>query len=118
MARVLVTDDAAFMRMMIKNILQQGGHEIVGEAANGQEAIELYALHEPDVVTMDITMPVMDGIQALREIRSKHPNARILMCSAMGQKEMVLDAITAGAKGFLVKPFDNAKVLEEIARML
>lgn len=118
MARVLVTDDASFMRMMMKQILSQGGHEVVAEAANGQEAIEQYTTHQPDVVTMDITMPVMDGIEAVRGIKLTHPDAKILMCSAMGQKDMVMDAINAGAKGFLVKPFDRNKVLEEINRLL
>ncbi|KPV44346.1 response regulator [Alicyclobacillus ferrooxydans] len=118
MARILVTDDAAFMRMMLKNILTSGGHEIVAEAENGEQAVEQYGTHAPDIVTMDITMPVMDGIQAVRAIRAKDPNAKILMCSAMGQQNMVMDAVKAGAKGFIVKPFDSTKILNEITRLL
>mgnify|MGYP001797036810 CR=1 FL=1 len=92
MARVLVVDDAAFMRMMIKDILQKNGYEIAGEAANGAEAASLYQELKPDVVTMDITMPEMDGITAVKEIKKVDPRARIIMCSAMGQQAMVLDA--------------------------
>lgn len=118
MARILITDDAAFMRMMLKTILSEGGHEVVGEAANGEQAVESYETLVPDVITMDITMPVMDGIQAVRSIKTKHPEAKVLMCSAMGQQNMVMDAIKAGAKGFIVKPFDRSKILEEISRIL
>ncbi|QSO47462.1 response regulator [Alicyclobacillus mengziensis] len=118
MARIMITDDAAFMRMMLKTLLSEGGHEVVAEASNGQEALERYATHMPDIVTMDITMPVMDGIEAVREIKSRHPDAKIIMCSAMGQQVMVLDAVKAGAKGFIVKPFDNEKVLNEISKLL
>jgi two-component system chemotaxis response regulator CheY len=118
MAKILVTDDAAFMRMMIKNTLQEGGHEIVAEAANGKEAVEQYEQHMPDLVTMDITMPEMDGIEAVKAIMGKYPDAKILMCSAMGQQAMVIDAIKAGAKGFVVKPFDKTKVLEEVGKLV
>lgn len=116
MARVLVTDDAAFMRMMVKGALTEGGHEVVAEASNGREAVDLYNEHRPDIVTMDITMPEMDGIEAVRAIMAKYPDAKIIMCSAMGQQKMVIDAIQAGARGFIVKPFTKEKVLEEISK--
>jgi len=117
MAKILVTDDAAFMRMMLKNILQAAGHEVV-EAANGLEAIQQYEAHKPDAVTMDITMPEMEGIPAVREIIKRDPNARIVMCTAMGQQSMVVDAIQSGARGFIVKPFQKDKVLDEISKLL
>lgn len=118
MARILVTDDAAFMRMMLKSILLGGGHEVIAEAENGEQAIECYKQHAPDVVTMDITMPLMDGIAAVRSIKESYPQAKILMCSAMGQQSMVMEAVKAGAKGFIVKPFDGTKILAEISRLL
>ncbi|MFD1674884.1 response regulator [Alicyclobacillus fodiniaquatilis] len=107
MARVLVTDDAAFMRMMLRGYLTEGGHEVVGEAANGKEAVDMYFIHQPDVVTMDITMPEMDGIEAVKAIMAKCPDAKIIMCSAMGQQAMVISAIRAGARGFVVKPLEK-----------
>lgn len=116
--RVLITDDALFMRVTLKNILTKGGYEIVGEAANGQESIDLYQQHKPDLVTMDITMPEMDGITAVREIRKLDPNANVIMCTAMGQKSMVMEAVAAGAKDFLVKPFQPEKVLEAIQKII
>jgi two-component system, chemotaxis family, chemotaxis protein CheY len=116
MAKVLIVDDAAFMRMMIKDILEKNGFEVVGEANNGLKAVELYKKERPDVVTMDITMPDMDGIEAVKQIRSFDPNARIIMCSAMGQQTMVMDAIRAGAKDFIVKPFQADRVLEAIRK--
>jgi len=115
--RILITDDALFMRVTLKNILTQNGYEVVGEAANGVESVELYKQLKPDVVTMDITMPEMDGLQALKEIRSMDPNASIVMCTAMGQKNMVLEAIQAGAKDFIVKPFQPDRVLEAISKL-
>ncbi|MBC7544338.1 MAG: response regulator [Candidatus Sericytochromatia bacterium] len=118
MARVLVVDDAAFMRMMIKDILQKNGYEIAGEAANGAEAASLYQELKPDVVTMDITMPEMDGITAVKEIKKVDPRARIIMCSAMGQQAMVLDAIQAGASDFVVKPFQEDRVLDAIKKVM
>ena len=117
MARILIVDDAAFMRMMLKDILTKGSHVICGEAANGQEAVEKYSELKPDLVTMDITMPVMDGIQALGRIRQSDPNASVIMCSAMGQQAMVIQAIQEGAKDFIVKPFDAGRVLEAIGKV-
>lgn len=117
-ARILVVDDAAFMRMMIKDILVKNGFEIAGEAANGNESILKYQELRPDVVTMDITMPEMDGITAVREIRKIDPNARIIMCSAMGQQAMVLDAIQAGARDFIVKPFQEDRVIDAVKKVL
>lgn len=116
--RVLVVDDAAFMRMMIKDILRKGGYQVVGEAEDGVRAIEKYRELKPDLVTMDITMPDMDGITAVKEIRAADPNAIIIMCSAMGQQAMVIDAIQAGAKDFIVKPFQPDRVLEAIRKVL
>jgi two-component system chemotaxis response regulator CheY len=116
--RVLVVDDAAFMRMMIKDILRKGGYDVVGEAEDGAKAIEKYKELNPDLVTMDITMPDMDGITAVREIRKINPNALIIMCSAMGQQAMVIDAIQAGARDFVVKPFQPDRVLEAVRKVL
>lgn len=118
MAKVLIADDAAFMRMMLKNMLVEGGYEIVAEATNGREAVELYNAHHPDVVTLDITMPEMDGLEALKLIRSTHPDARIIMCSAMGQQSTVIEAIQSGARSFIVKPFQKERVLEEVGKAL
>ncbi|MGF7185200.1 two-component system chemotaxis response regulator CheY [Desulfitispora alkaliphila] len=115
---VLIVDDAAFMRMMIKDILSKNGFEVVGEAENGQVAVEKYNELSPDLVTMDITMPEMDGITAVKEIRQKDPNAKIIMCSAMGQQAMVIDAIQAGAKDFIVKPFQPDRVLEAVRKAM
>ncbi len=116
--RILIVDDAAFMRMMIKDILSKNGYEIVGEAADGAQAVDQYKEHKPDLVTMDITMPEMDGITALKEIKKINPNAKVIMCSAMGQQAMVIDAIQAGAKDFIVKPFQADRVLEAIGKTL
>ncbi len=116
--KVLIVDDAAFMRMMIKDILTKNGYEVVGEAENGQVAVEKYKEVDPDLVTMDITMPEMDGIAAVKEIKSFDPAAVIIMCSAMGQQSMVIDAIQAGAKDFIVKPFQPERVLEAVSKAL
>lgn len=116
--KILIVDDAAFMRMMIKDILTKNGYEIVGEAQDGREAVEKYKELEPDLVTMDITMPEMDGITALKEIKQINPDAVVIMCSAMGQQAMVIDAIQAGAKDFIVKPFQADRVLEAIQKAL
>lgn len=110
--KVLITDDAAFMRMMLKDILTKNGHEVVGEAANGIEMLSKYEETQPDIVTLDITMPEMDGLTAIKELRKKHPDANVIMCSAMGQQSMVIDAIQSGAKDFIVKPFQAERVIE------
>lgn len=116
--KVLIVDDAAFMRMMIKDILSKNGYEVVGEATDGADAIEKYKELKPDLVTMDITMPEMDGIMALKEIKKIDPDAKVIMCSAMGQQAMVIDAIQAGAKDFIVKPFQADRVIEAIKKTL
>lgn len=116
--RILIVDDAAFMRMMIKDILSKNGFEIVGEAHDGIQAVDKYKELGPDLVTMDITMPELDGIAALKQIKSYDPNAKIIMCSAMGQQAMVIDAIQAGAKDFIVKPFQADRVIEAIRKTL
>jgi len=116
--RILVVDDAAFMRMMIKAILTKNGYDVVGEASDGQQAVEKYKELHPDLVTMDITMPEMDGITALKEIKKINPGSKVIMCSAMGQQAMVIDAIQAGAKDFIVKPFQADRVLEAISKTL
>lgn len=118
MAKVLIVDDAAFMRMMIKDILEKNGFEIVGEANNGLKAVEIYKKEKPDVVTMDITMPDMDGIEAVKAIKKFDPSAKVIMCSAMGQQTMVMDAIRAGARDFIVKPFQADRVLEAIRKAI
>ena len=117
-SRVLVVDDAAFMRMMVKDILSKNGYEIVGEAENGMKALEKYQELKPDLVTMDITMPEMDGISAVKEIKKVDPNAKVVMCSAMGQQAMVIEAIQAGAKDFVVKPFQADRVLEAVKKVI
>ena len=116
--RVLIVDDAAFMRMMIKDILEKNGYTVVGQSSNGIQAVDAYKSEKPDVVTMDITMPDMDGIQAVKEIMSFDPNAKVIMCSAMGQQAMVMDAIRAGAKDFIVKPFQAERVLEAVKKVV
>jgi len=118
MARVLITDDAAFMRMQLKHNLEELGHDIVGEAENGVEAIEKYKDLTPDLVTMDITMPEMDGVAAVKGIMEINPEANIVMCSAMGQQSMVLDAIKAGAKDFIVKPFTRERIKEAVGKLV
>ena len=115
---VLIVDDAAFMRMMIKDILEKNGYEVVGEAENGNVAVEKYKELSPDLVTMDITMPEKDGISALKEIKEVDPDAKVIMCSAMGQQAMVIDAIQAGAKDFIVKPFQADRVIEAVSKAL
>jgi len=115
---VLVCDDALFMRTMVKDILTQAGFTVVGEAENGQQAVEQYAKLKPDLVTMDIIMPEMGGIEAVKKIMESDSQARILMCSAMGQQALVLEAIQAGAKDFVVKPFQPSRVLEAVQRVL
>lgn len=118
MARILIVDDAKFMRMTLSNILNKGSYEVVGEAQNGMEAVEMYEELKPDLVTMDVTMPEKNGVEALKEIKEKFPDAKIIMCSAIGQQKMVVEAIEAGAKDFIVKPFDESRVIEAITRVL
>lgn len=115
---ILVVDDAAFMRMMIKDILTKNGYNVVGEAENGAKAFEKYNEVKPDLVLMDITMPEVDGIQALKNIKSADPGAKIIMCSAMGQQAMVIESIQAGAKDFIVKPFQPDRVLEAVKKVV
>ncbi|MFA5384219.1 MAG: response regulator [Eubacteriales bacterium] len=117
MRRILIVDDAAFMRMMIKNIVVKNSFEVVGEAENGAVAFELYKELKPDVVTMDITMPEMNGIEGIKKIREFDPKAKIIVCSAMGQEAMVMEAIQAGAKDFIVKPFQQERILQALERV-
>lgn len=114
--KVMVVDDAAFMRMMIKDILTKNGYDVVGEAENGLKALEKYQELKPDLTTMDITMPEMDGISAVKEIKKIDPAATIIMCSAMGQQAMVIEAIQSGARDFIVKPFQPDRVLEAVRK--
>jgi two-component system chemotaxis response regulator CheY len=116
--RILIVDDAAFMRMMIRDILTKNGYEVCGEANDGAQAIEKFKEVKPDLVTMDITKPEMDGIAALKENKKIDPLAKVVMCSAMGQQAMVIDAIQAGAKDFIVKPFQPDRVIEAIKKTL
>ena len=115
--RVLIVDDAMFMRMMLKDILSKNGYEVVGEAANGKEAIDKYIELRPDLVLLDITMPEMDGLTALKEIKHIDPQAVVVVCSAMGQQNMVIEAIQNGAIDFIVKPFQQNRVLESLERL-
>lgn len=118
MARIMIVDDAAFMRNNLKHILTEAGHDVAGEAVDGEDAVSKYADIKPDLVTMDITMPNMDGIEALKQIRAADPASKIVMCSAMGQESLVVEAITSGARDFVVKPFQGERVVEAIARAL
>ncbi len=115
---ILICDDAAFMRMMIKDILTKNGYDIAGEAENGAIAVDKYSETKPDLVMMDITMPELDGIGALKAIRAKDSGANIIMCSAMGQQAMVIESIQAGAKDFIVKPFQADRVLEAVRKVI
>ena len=115
---ILICDDAAFMRMMIKDILTKNGYNIAGEAENGAKAVEKYNELKPDLVLMDITMPEMDGIQALKKIKETDPNASVIMCSAMGQQAMVIESIQSGAKDSIVKPFQADRVLEAVQKVV
>lgn len=113
----MIVDDASFMRMMLKDILVKGGYEVVGEAGNGVEAVKLYKDLKPDIVTMDITMPEMDGIDAVKELKKMDKSVAVIMCSAMGQQSMVVEAIQAGAKDFIVKPFQADRVLDALKKL-
>ena len=118
MARVLVVDDAAFMRKMVTDALTKGGHEVVGEGANGAEAVERYQELKPELTTLDITMPEKDGLEALKEIVALDPSAKVIMCSALGQESKVLEAVKSGAKDFVVKPFQADRILDAAAKAL
>ena len=115
---ILICDDAAFMRMMIKDILTKNGYNIAGEAENGAKAVEKYAELKPDLVLMDITMHEMDGIEALKKIKASDPGASVIMCSAMGQQAMVIESIQSGAKDFIVKPFQADRVIEAVQKVV
>lgn len=116
--RILIVDDAMFMRKLMSDILQKAGYEVVAEAGNGEEAFDKYKEFKPDLVTMDITMPDVNGIDGVRMITSAFPDAKVLMCSAMGQEGMVIDSVKAGAKGFIVKPFVAEKVIAEVQKLI
>lgn len=118
MARVLIADDASFMRQMIREIIEPEGHEVVGEATNGIEAVDLFNELSPDLVTMDIVMPKRSGIDAVKAIIAEHPTACIVMCSALGQETLVMEALQAGARDFIVKPFKPDSVISTIANLL
>lgn len=117
MKRVLIVDDAAFMRMALKTMLEKNGFQVVGEAENGSVAIRKYKDLQPDIVTMDITMPEMDGVQALKEIRSLDPNSKVVMISALGQESYVREAVMLGAKGFVVKPYKEDYVVQTLNKL-
>jgi two-component system, chemotaxis family, chemotaxis protein CheY len=118
MARVLVVDDAAFMRKMVSDALAKGGHEVIGEAGNGVEAVAQFQELRPDLMTLDITMPEKDGLAALADIMAVDPSAKVVMCSALGQESKVLEAIKLGAKDFVVKPFQPDRVIEAVGKAL
>ena len=117
-ARVLIADDASFMRQMIREIIEPEGYEVVGEATNGMEAVELYLKLQPDLVTMDIVMPKRSGIEAVRGILAEDPRAQVVMCSALGQETLVMEALHAGAKNFIVKPFKPDAVISTLDRLV
>jgi two-component system, chemotaxis family, chemotaxis protein CheY len=117
-ARVLIVDDLSFIKLLIRDTLEKTGFEVVGEASNGIEAIELYRKLKPDVVLMDITMPRMDGIQALQEIIKYDKNAKVIMCSALGQQRLIIQSIQYGAKDFIVKPFKQERIVGAIKKVL
>jgi two-component system chemotaxis response regulator CheY len=118
MARILIADDALFMRTVVKKALTSGGHEVVGEAENGRKAVEMMTALNPDLILMDITMPEMDGLAALAEIMQTNPAMRVIMCTALGQQDKVRQALTTGAKDYVVKPFDPTKLVETVNRVL
>ncbi|GIN84582.1 chemotaxis protein CheY [Heyndrickxia sporothermodurans] len=118
MAKVLVVDDAKFMRLTLTKMLAKANHVVIGEAENGRQAVEMYRLLKPEIVTMDITMPEMTGLEAVQQITKEFPQAKIIICSSMGQQKMVMSAIEAGAKDYIVKPFNENRVNEAIERVL
>ena len=116
--KILIVDDAIFMRIMLRDMLEKNGFEVIGEAADGFEAIDKYKALNPDIVTMDVTMPQLNGIDALKEIIKYDASAKIIMCSAMGQQLMVMDSIKAGAKDFIVKPFERDRVIGALQKLI
>ncbi len=118
MAKILICDDSAFMRMILKKLLTDHGYDVVGEAGDGKQAVQMYRECKPDLITMDITMPKMDGIQAVQLIHEENPLVRIIMVTALGQKAIITDAIKAGASDFIVKPFDPEQVMKTIKKVL
>jgi two-component system chemotaxis response regulator CheY len=115
---ILIVDDAAFMRMLLKKIVTSNGYFVAGEASDGNEAIEMYAQLKPALVTMDVVMPDKDGVEATKNIMSRDPGAKIIMCTAVGQQSVVMDAMKAGASGYIIKPFQAPKVVEELNKVL
>lgn len=118
MNKIMIVDDAGFMRMMIKSYLNKAGYTEIVEGEDGEKAVALYKTEKPDLVLMDITMPNVDGIEALRRIKEFDPNANVVMCSAMGQEAMVMEAIRLGAKDFIVKPFKQERILQTVTKLL
>ncbi|SDF47934.1 two-component system, chemotaxis family, response regulator CheY [Sporolituus thermophilus DSM 23256] len=118
LAKILICDDSAFMRMMLKKVLVDHGHEVIGEASDGRQAVQMYRQYRPDLTTMDITMPKMDGIEAVRLIHEEDPLARIIMVTAVGQRSIITEALKAGASDFIVKPFVPSQVVETINKVL
>lgn len=118
MARILIADDALFARLLLRKIFTDAGHEVVGEVSTGREAVERYAELHPDLVTLDIIMPDMDGITALKKIREIDPNARIIMITSVDSYKKLVECIEAGASGYIVKPFEPADVIKEVERVL
>ena len=117
MAKILIVDDASFMRMMIKDALQKNGYDDLHEAADGVQAVEKYEEIRPDITFMDITMPNMDGLEALKTIKGKYPESIVVMCSAMGQESMVIEAIKSGARDFIVKPFKPDRIMKTLSAL-
>jgi two-component system, chemotaxis family, chemotaxis protein CheY len=118
MAKILIVDDAAFLRAMLKGILEEGGHTIVSEASNGSEAIEKYKTYRPDLVTMDVNMPDMGGLETMEHIMRIDPHARMVMCSSLGHRHLIVDAVNRGARDYILKPFLSTRVLEAVDRAL
>lgn len=118
MANILLVDDAAFMRLMLKNMLEGNGHTIVGEAADGEQGFSKYKEVNPDITFLDITMPVKNGLECLKDIKGYNPDAKVIMCSAMGQQAMVIEAIQNGAKNFVVKPFNEDRILAALNKIM
>ncbi|ADL53697.1 response regulator [Clostridium cellulovorans] len=117
MKKILIADDAMFMRISLKSVLERNGFEVIAEAENGKQAIEKYKLLKPDIVTLDITMPIMTGLEALKEIKNFDRNAKIIMISSMGQESIVRDAVVAGAFGFIVKPFKEETIIKVFSKL-